>query len=111
MPSRIRWFDVLLLSGAAVFGSAVVAAATLSPKDGEDGVAVIFAPWTSASDAFERASGSGARFVRFGAFDFIAVVEPERRDYARQVTSQGAWLLASPAVLAACLRPFASRRS
>lgn len=100
----------MLLSGAAFFSFATAAALTLTPKDQPGGsVAVIFAPWTGASDAIAQAAGAGARFVRFGAFDFIAIVQPEQEHYASQVLERGAWFIADPVALAACLKPFASK--
>lgn len=71
----------------------------------------MFAPWTSASEALSRATAPGGRFVRFGAFDFIAVVEPEAGGYAERVRANGAWLLADPMALAACLKPFVPGKS
>jgi len=108
--SRLRWFDTLALAGAALFSLAAVAAISLAPKDNAEGVAVIFAPWTSAADAMMRSVQPGARFVRFGAFDFIAVVEPVSANHARILRESGAWLLADPAALAACLKPFKSTK-
>lgn len=108
--ARFRWFDALLLSAAAFLSVVAVAAMTLAPKDGATGVAVIFAPWTAAQETMTRAVEPGARFVRFGAFDFIAVVEPERGRYPQDVRANGAWLVADPAVLAACLKPFVPDR-
>lgn len=105
-PIRLRWFDVAILSFAAFLSVATVGVVTLGLKEESEGVAVVFAPWTSATDAMTRAVEPGARFVRFGAFDFIAVIEPQSADYVRRVRSNGAWLFADPAALAACLKPF-----
>lgn len=104
--SRFRWFDTLLLAGAAFFSLAAVAAIALAPKDNSSGVAVIFAPWTNAAETMTRSVQTGVRFVRFGAFDFIAVVETGGANHARILSESGAWLLADPAALAACLKPF-----
>jgi hypothetical protein len=106
VQSRLRWFDVATLCFAAILSFATVAVVTLGLKEESQGVAVIFAPWTSASDAMTRSVEPGARFVRFGAFDFIAVIEPQSADYMRRVRSNGAWMIADPAALAACLKPF-----
>ena len=105
-PSGFRWFDTLLLAGAALFSLAAVAVITLAPKENAEGVAVIFAPWTSAAETMARSVQPGGRFVRFGAFDFIAVIEPNGGTHAQVLRESGAWLLADPAALAACLRPF-----
>ena len=108
---RIRYFDIGLISAAAVFSFAAVAAMALAPKKDSEAVAVIFAPWTGAADVFGLAVGPGGRFVRFGAFDFIAVVEPNAADYNTRVRANGAWLIADPKALAACLNAVAGRRS
>jgi hypothetical protein len=42
--------------------------------------------------------------VRFGGFQFIAVVMPERPDYVQQVMKGSAWLVVDPQALAACLK-------
>lgn len=100
-----RWFDATLILAAAIFSFGVVAALTLAPRKNADGLAVVFAPWTSAADTFSRSTKQGGRFVRFGAFDFIAVVEPGDDGYSRRVREHGAWFIADPAALAACLKP------
>lgn len=96
---------------AALFSFAFVAANALAPKDERSGVAVIFAPWMGSTQTLSLAVEPGGRFVRFGAFEFIAVVEPEAADYAARVRTNGAWFVADPAALAACLRPFAKTES
>jgi hypothetical protein len=75
----------------------------LSPANPSAGVAVIYSPWTTARETLTQAVGAGARFVRFGAFPFIAVVIPERPDYVERVTRSSAWLVMDPQVLAGCL--------
>lgn len=82
----------------------------LAPKKESAGVAVIFAPWTNAREALAQAAEAGGRFIRFGAYDFIAIIEPEDNDYARRVREKGAWFVADPAALAACLKPFAKNK-
>ncbi len=96
---------------AAFFSFATVAAVALAPKQNSDGVAVVFAPWTGATEAFGLAVGAGGRFIRFGAFDFIAVIEPEAADYITRARVNGAWLIADPKALAACFDAVARRRS
>ncbi|MBK8008233.1 MAG: hypothetical protein IPK23_07200 [Rhizobiales bacterium] len=108
--SRPRWFDVALLTAAALFSFGLVAAMSLAPKKESTGVAVIFAPWTSAREALALAAEAGGRFVRFGAYDFIAIIETEDHDYARRAREKGAWFVADPAALAACMRPFAKNK-
>jgi hypothetical protein len=79
----------------------------LVPNNPASGVAVVYAPWTAANVTMVRAVSAGARFVRFGGFQFIAVVMPERPDYVEQVMKGPAWLVVDPQALAACLRPSA----
>ncbi len=95
----------------AFISFAAVAAVALAPKQGAGGVAVVFAPWTGATEAFGLAVGAGGRFIRFGAFDFIAVIEPEAADYITRARANGAWLIADPKALAACLNAVAGKRS
>lgn len=108
---RIRWFDAALISAAAIFSFVLIVALTLAPKNETGGVAVIFAPWTEAADALARSAGAGGRFVRFGAFDFISIIEPETAAYAQRVRTSGAWFVVDPTALAACLKPFARSKS
>lgn len=108
---RFRWFDGLLLSFAALASFVTITAMTLAPKSDTDGVAVIFSPWTDAAEAMSRSVEAGGRFVRFGAFGFIAIVEPASSEYARFARMHGAWLLADPSALAACLKPLSKSKS
>jgi hypothetical protein len=110
MLFRSRLFDAALLAAAAFFSFFAVAAYALAPKNEADAVAVIFAPWTGAADAVGLAVNAGGRFVRFGAFEFIAVIEPEIDDYTSRVRANGAWLVANPRALAACLERVTGRR-
>lgn len=103
--SGSRFFDRAAIGLFAVAAFFVVAMLTLSPRDSRNGVAVIFAPWTSATETLDRAVASGGRFIRFGGLSFIAVVMPENPGYAHAVRQNGAWLLADPRLIAACLRP------
>jgi len=73
------------------------------PRDPLEGVAVVFPPWTSASQTFARAVGAGAQFVRFGGFDFIAIVKPDDPGYVGRVLSDHALLAIDPELLAGCL--------
>ena len=106
----IRWFDAALLGAAAFFSFGIATAIALAPKTGSAGIAVIFAPWTNARDAISQSARAGGRFVRFGAFDFIAVIQPESESFSRNVRVQGAWFIADPSALAACLKPFARNK-
>jgi hypothetical protein len=74
----------------------------LAPTNPAAGVAVIYSPWTSARETLVQAVSAGARFVRFGAFPFIAVVIPERPDYVERAARGSAWLVVNPEALAGC---------
>jgi hypothetical protein len=98
-----RWLDLWLIAILAVGSFGAVLRIGLQPADPSAGVAVIYAPWTTADQTMVRAVGAGARFVRFGGFDFIAIVVPERPDYVANVLAGSALLAIDPQVLAGCL--------
>jgi hypothetical protein len=80
-----------------------VARAELTPRDPTQGVAVVFAPWTTAERTLSQAVEGGGRFVRFGTLPFIAVVIPDDVKYPSRMLDSGAWLVVDPIALAACL--------
>ncbi|HEY4140027.1 MAG TPA: hypothetical protein VGM57_01360 [Pseudolabrys sp.] len=80
-----------------------VARTELTPRDPTQGVAVIFAPWTTAEATLSQAVEGGGRFVRFGGFPFIAVVIPDDVKYPDRMLDGRAWLVVDPVALAACL--------
>lgn len=88
------------VSIGALYGTARL---TLAPSQPERGVAVIFAPWTTAEATLARTVEAGGRFVRFGGVAFVAVAIPDDRDYSGRVLSAGAWLVVDPKVVAACV--------
>jgi hypothetical protein len=92
-----------LIAVLAIASFIVTLRVGLLPRNPDQGVAVIYAPWTSANQTMIRAVAAGARFVRFGGFDFIAVVMPDRSDYVERVLAGSALLAVDPQVLAACL--------
>jgi hypothetical protein len=98
-----RWLDLWLVAIMAVGSFAAILRVGLLPADPGAGVAVIYAPWTTADRTMIRAVGAGARFVRFGGFDFIAIVMPEQPDYVERVLADSALLAVDPQVLAGCL--------
>jgi hypothetical protein len=99
----VRPFDLWLIACLMSLSLAVILRVGLQPRDPSMGVAVIYAPWTSADQTMIRSAGAGARFVRFGGRDFIAVVIPEQPDYVERVLADSALLVMDPQVLAACL--------
>jgi hypothetical protein len=98
-----RWLDLWLIAILAVGSFGVILRIGLQPANASAGVAVIYAPWTTADQTMIRAVSAGARFVRFGGFDFIAIVVPERPDYVESVLAGSALLAIDPQVLAGCL--------
>lgn len=97
-------FLILLTLGTFAAGARI----GLVPRTSDNGVAVMFAPWTSAADSFSRATENGGRFVRFGGLPFIAVVMPNDRVYVDRMLAHGAWLVVDPKLLAACTAAFSS---
>jgi hypothetical protein len=100
-----------MLAGFALASLYTSARVGLEPRDPSNGVAVMFAPWTSANAALARAVEPDARFVRFGGFPFVVIVMPEGPGYVRRIKSAGAWLVADPSTLAACLSVFSTAQA
>ncbi len=109
MPSRWisprlhRLSDFCTIAVLCVASFAVVLRFGSLPRDPLAGVAVVFPPWTTADQTFAGAVGAGARFVRFGGFDFIAIVKPDDPGYVARVLSGHAILAIDPELLAGCL--------
>lgn len=80
------------LMAAAGGGEAVRAAPT----------AIVFSPWTSAEQAFDRSLAAGHRVVRSGPLDFVVIVAPRDEGEAPAQRPEGALLLATLAGLAGC---------
>ena len=98
-----RWLDLWLIAILAVGSFGAILRIGMLPANASAGVAVIYAPWTTADQTMIRAVSAGARFVRFGGFDFIAIVMPEQPDYVDRVLADSALLAVDPQVLAGCL--------
>jgi hypothetical protein len=101
--SRLPFGSALLIAFLAVASFILILRVGLLPANPDQGVAVIYAPWTPADQTMIRAVSAGARFVRFGGFHFIAIVMPERPDYVARVLAGPALLAVDPKVIAACL--------
>jgi hypothetical protein len=99
----LRWLDLSLIAILAVVSFGAILRIGLLPAKPDAGVAVIYAPWTTADQTMIRAVSAGARFVRFGGFDFIAIVIPEQPDYVANALAGSALLVVDPQVLAGCL--------
>jgi hypothetical protein len=99
----LRLVDLWLIAVLTVVSFAVILRVGLRPSNPGAGVAVVYAPWTTADQTMIRAVSAGARFVRFGGFHFIAVVVPDRPDYVEHVLADSALLAVDPQVLAGCL--------
>jgi hypothetical protein len=98
-----RSLDLCLVAALTVASFALILRIGLLPSNLDHGVAVIYAPWTTPDQTMTRAVNAGARFVRFGGFDFIAVVKPENPEYLKRVLSGPAILVVDPQILAGCL--------
>lgn len=101
--AALRWLDLSLIAILAVVSFGAILRIGLLPAKPDAGVAVIYAPWTTADQTMIRAVSAGARFVRFGGFDFIAIVIPEQPDYVANALAGSALLVVDPQVLAGCL--------
>jgi hypothetical protein len=106
-PTASRFFlrlaDLWLIGALACGSFIAVLRVGLLPTNPATGVAVIYAPWTTADQAMARSISAGARFVRFGGLPFIAVVLPDRSDYVDRVLADSALLAVDPQAVAACL--------
>lgn len=100
--SRSCILDCAVLTALSLLGLALSVQENLAPRDPSRGVAVIFAPWTTAEDVVARAVAPGARFVGFGGARFVAIVVPENADYVARANKTGAWLVADPRTLPGC---------
>lgn len=94
--------DAGLLACLSIGALYVGARGALVPQDPTKGVAVIFAPWTTADRTLSEAVEGGGRFVRYGGASFIAIVTADDADYPNRMLGAGAWLVVDPQVLAAC---------
>jgi hypothetical protein len=65
--------------------------------------AVVFSPWTSAEQAFDRSLAAGHRVLRSGRTGFVVIVAPADGGQAPARRPAGALLLATLAGLAGCL--------
>lgn len=105
---RSKIVDAVLLGVLSLGAFCASARIALIPRDTTEGVAVIFAPWTTADKTLLRAIAGGSRFVRFGGLPFIAVVMPESTKYVDRMLGAGAWLVVDPRALAACSSVFSN---
>jgi hypothetical protein len=109
MPARRHWIDIVALTALSVGALCFTARATLVPHNPEQGVAVVFAPWTAPETAMALTAQAGGRFVRFGGYGFITVVTADDHNYPARVMAAGAWLVVDPQLVAACLDPFGTK--
>jgi hypothetical protein len=107
---RRKFFDASFLFCLSIGALYAGARTGLTPKDPAQGVAVIFAPWTSANQAFSQAVATGGRFVRFGALPFVAVVIPDDAAYPERMFGAGAWLVVNAQGPGGCSGANASAR-
>ncbi len=97
-----RVFDTALMAVVSLGALLVTAQAALKPSNPENGVAVIYSPWTGFDDAFRQSVEAGSRFVRAGGVSFIVVVVPDDSGFEQRARAGGAWMLADPVALAGC---------
>jgi hypothetical protein len=109
LAARRHWIDIVALTVLSVGAFCFTARATLAPHNPEQGVAVVFAPWTAPETAMALTVQAGARFVRFGGYGFIAVVTADDQNYPARAMAAGAWLVVDPQLVAACLDPFGTK--
>ena len=98
-----RVLDIALIAIFASVGFVAILRIGLLPSNPAAGVAVVYPPWTTADETIDRAVSAGARFVRLGGFDFIAIVMPDGPGYVERVLAGSALFAVDPQVLAACL--------
>src|SRR5262249_23480853 len=101
-PLLSRLLDLVLIAILGV-GFILELRIGLQPSNPSAGVAVIYAPWTTADETMARAVAPGSRFVRFGWVGFIAIVIPEVPVYVVRVLAASALIAVDPEALAACL--------
>ncbi len=92
-----------LTIGTALVLVALAAAPKASPSADTAQVAVVFAPWLSADDAFARVIAAGARPVRMGQLETIIVATLENEHTAAHLRDQGAWAVLDPIVAGSCV--------
>lgn len=105
-----RVADSAIIAAAALFGFVLIVKLAFEPRDPSQAVAVVFAPWLDESTTLSRAAEIGGRFVRFGGYSFIAVIAPDDNGYISRARAKGAWLLADPRALGACLDRLTGKR-
>jgi hypothetical protein len=111
LPPAGRLIEFCALAALSVGALFATAAIGLAPRDSAGGVAVIYAPWTPPDLALQRTVEAGARFVRFGGPNFIAIAIPDDADFISRVRAAGALLIVDPRAIAACLSPFGVAKS
>jgi hypothetical protein len=99
---RNRWSDAVLIGVVALAAFAGVARLAIAPSDAAAPVAVIFAPGTSAADAYAAATDAGARILRSGRTSNIVIVVPDSAEFADRVKAEGAWIVADASTIDGC---------
>lgn len=106
-----KLIDASVLACLSLGGLYLGARIGLAPRDTTAGVAVVFSPWTSATDTITRSVAHHGRFMRFGGASFIAVVMPDDDRYVGETLATGAWLVLDSRLLAACSAAFSTSAS
>jgi hypothetical protein len=107
-----RWIDGAVIALLLVASLSFQVRAMLAPAQAVGGrsVAVLFAPWVTADSAMQRVAAAGARIVRFGAWPFIVIAEPDNVDFEQRIVTAGALVTLDPIALAACFKPTGAKR-
>lgn len=88
--------------GLAAGGLMAIAAMTLAPPDNGP-VAALFAPFLSRTEVMHRIAAADGALIRHGLFDSIVVVAADDPGLAGRLRDAGAWLVANPLAVGACL--------
>jgi hypothetical protein len=102
-PVTLHASFVDLLQGLGIAGLAgfgLLAALLAEPSAGP--VAAMFPPWWDATRSVSAAAQGGS-VLRFGAVDFIVLVDPGDPNGRRRLRRAGAWLLLNPHGVAGCV--------
>ncbi len=80
-----------------------VAFLNIAPGNLQTPVAVIFPPWTDASDAMSRVAAADVSLVSMGRLPFIVIVQPTGTAYAAELQSRGALMIVDARAGGGCL--------
>jgi hypothetical protein len=99
---RVTRVDKIVVAAFVFVSTAVLAVLSLSPRDEERQRALIFAPWTSQSEALRRAVSADVDLVGTGRYPFIVIVA--LREGETSPGTGGALLSLAANVFGGCLK-------